>query len=310
MRRLIGSLVMVVAVAGCKNQSGTLTNPFALTPDRVPPPQTRVLAPGTAQPYYPGDPVPGAAPVVGAPGAYPAAGAPGTPVYPGAAGYPAAGGAPASTLPQTSPPGGWGYGPQSSVTPPALGVGAPGGPAAVASTFNSPGSGTTSLPGSGTTRLAPREVTDAEYFAPNAFASGATQASANVAADGFRPQGSQPRSESAPPPDSPFRAPEIRRDAVTAASDASHYGAGENYASLRGQLEYWPESGAWSLRYLPADGSADSVGGRVMIDNPQVLANLQAGELVTVRGQLFGKPTETGAVQPTYRVSGVQRQRQ
>jgi hypothetical protein len=46
-----------------------------------------------------------------------------------------------------------------------------------------------------------------------------------------------------------------------------------------------------------------------MIENPQVLANLQPGEMVSVRGRLFGKATETGAMQPTYRVSGVQRQR-
>jgi hypothetical protein len=43
--------------AGCRNQPTGLPNPF-LAPDRVPPPATRSLLPGQAQPYYPGDPLP------------------------------------------------------------------------------------------------------------------------------------------------------------------------------------------------------------------------------------------------------------
>ena len=112
-------------------------------------------------------------------------------------------------------------------------------------------------------------------------------------------------------PDQTFRPPSIARDgaATGGAADEAQYAAGANFESLRGQLEYWPESGAWSLRYLPAGSPADSLGGRVMLDNPQVLANLQPGELVTVRGQLFSKATDEGVATPTYRVSGVQRQR-
>jgi hypothetical protein len=45
------------ATAGCKNPSGGVGNPF-LAPSRVPPPTTRALLPGEAQPYYPGDPLP------------------------------------------------------------------------------------------------------------------------------------------------------------------------------------------------------------------------------------------------------------
>lgn len=47
----------LLCVAGCSNQQTALTNPF-LAPDRVPPPPTRTIQPGTAQPYYPGDPLP------------------------------------------------------------------------------------------------------------------------------------------------------------------------------------------------------------------------------------------------------------
>jgi hypothetical protein len=47
----------VLAVGGCKSASSGVNNPF-LAPDRVAPPSTRVLAPGQAQPYYQGDPLP------------------------------------------------------------------------------------------------------------------------------------------------------------------------------------------------------------------------------------------------------------
>jgi hypothetical protein len=45
------------AVGGCRSTSSGVANPF-LAPDRVAPPSTRVIAPGQAQPYYQGDPLP------------------------------------------------------------------------------------------------------------------------------------------------------------------------------------------------------------------------------------------------------------
>ena len=156
-------------------------------------------------------------------------------------------------------------------------------------------------------QLAAREVTPAEYHA-GAFVPVATLASAEVARDGFRPQGSQPRVSA--DDEQSFRPPEIRRDAVEAAADSTHYAAATNHEWLRGQLEYWPTTGQWSLRYLAEGAPADAVGGRVLIDNPQVLANLSPGELVMVQGQLFAKPDEMGGQTPAYRVAAVQRQRQ
>ncbi|HEX2477155.1 MAG TPA: hypothetical protein VHK01_20535 [Lacipirellulaceae bacterium] len=50
-------LVFLSVQIGCKTPSGGVANPF-LAPDRVPPPATRALMPGQAQPYYPGDPLP------------------------------------------------------------------------------------------------------------------------------------------------------------------------------------------------------------------------------------------------------------
>jgi hypothetical protein len=50
-------IFVAFSCAGCQSQQTALTNPF-MAPDRVPPPATRVVAPGAAQPYYPGDPLP------------------------------------------------------------------------------------------------------------------------------------------------------------------------------------------------------------------------------------------------------------
>ncbi|MGD9636961.1 MAG: hypothetical protein AB7G28_23910 [Pirellulales bacterium] len=52
-------VVILLGLAGCSSQQRTSANPF-MSPDRVPPPATRTIAPGTAAPYYPGDPVPAA----------------------------------------------------------------------------------------------------------------------------------------------------------------------------------------------------------------------------------------------------------
>ncbi|MEX0611171.1 MAG: hypothetical protein WD738_24165 [Pirellulales bacterium] len=63
----LAALIASVSIGGCRNPSGGFANPF-LAPDRVPPPATRAILPGQAQPYYPGDPLPvmqsNAAPVV------------------------------------------------------------------------------------------------------------------------------------------------------------------------------------------------------------------------------------------------------
>jgi hypothetical protein len=55
---LIATLAVVVSSGGCQTTGGqtSFANPF-MAPDRVPPPTTRALAPGSAAPYYPGDPV-------------------------------------------------------------------------------------------------------------------------------------------------------------------------------------------------------------------------------------------------------------
>jgi hypothetical protein len=57
---ICGATCMLAAAmfaSGCQSTSSGVNNAF-LAPDRVAPPSTRVLAPGQAQPYYQGDPLP------------------------------------------------------------------------------------------------------------------------------------------------------------------------------------------------------------------------------------------------------------
>jgi hypothetical protein len=56
-RGAICVLAATVFAMGCRSTSSGVNNPF-MAPDRVSPPSTRVLAPGQAQPYYQGDPLP------------------------------------------------------------------------------------------------------------------------------------------------------------------------------------------------------------------------------------------------------------
>jgi len=88
----------LVLVAGCRSQTTAMTNPF-MAPDRVPPPATRTLLPGTAQPYYPGDPVPNSAAIGAPPVGYSPGFQQATPTY-------------APQPDGTLPPGGWNAAPQ------------------------------------------------------------------------------------------------------------------------------------------------------------------------------------------------------
>lgn len=56
-RRTTWAAIAAAVFAGCSNQPSHFSNPL-YSADRVPPPSTRTIAPGTAQPYYSGDPLP------------------------------------------------------------------------------------------------------------------------------------------------------------------------------------------------------------------------------------------------------------
>jgi hypothetical protein len=362
---------------GCRNSNAPLTNPF-LTPDRVPPPSTRTLTPGTAQPYYPGDPLPGAAPAGLPVGGYPASPpvggfvpstVPPATAYPGAGAYPSG---PVTPTAPVTPPGGWGtYGPRAdnssganliagdAVTIPSDQQQTRFGSATLSAPAYAPTAGSTAAemtpaqfrtpiqslvppsqdqlaampadrpftPNAGSLppiqraaydetpaigqptaqRLQVREVQPAEYIDPRV--NGLTLGSgSSPSRDGFRPQGSAPRLEDDSESSSKangFRSPST---AGSQSGDAqAQFGVGPNQEWLRGQLEYWPTTGEWSIKYM-GDGAVDQIGGRILIDNPQVLGHLPPGEFVMVEGQVFGRQIDEATYRPAYRVAVVQRQ--
>jgi hypothetical protein len=327
-------LGLTLALVGCKTQSTPLNNPF-LSADRVPPPQTQIPAPGTAQPYY-GGPLPGAAaPLTATPTATPLTPTPAYPAstltptpYPAGPAYPMS--APAPTTPAT-PPGGWGT-PAPQGTPGGTAINIPKDsqqlrlasapafapnagaqqPIKQAAYDEAPPAGQP-----GAQRLQIREVKPAEYMAQQAtpslgVPSASTPTLATPSRDGFRPQGSQPRAEATieSPADKGFRPPSLASGTPAGGADSNErYGVGPSQEWLRGQLEYWPTNGEWSIHYMP-DGVVDQIGGRILIDNPQVLGNLPPGEFVVVQGQVFGRQIDDASYRPAFRVAAVQRQRQ
>lgn len=149
-------------------------------------------------------------------------------------------------------------------------------------------------------------VVPAGYEAPIGSAAVAGASSA----DGFRPQGSQPAAASSDAGSAKgFRPPSIGSQTAGGDSPTGRFGVGPQQEWLRGQLEYWPETGEWSINYMD-EGPKDQIGGRVLIDNPQLLANLSPGEFVMVEGQLHGRQIDEAYYRPAYRISAVQRQRQ
>ena len=360
------TLLSVALVTGCRSQSTPLTNPF-LTPDRVTPPSTQMLPPGAAQPYYPGQAMPGTAPLAAGAPAYPqipaAAAPPGTFVpsttAPPASAYP--GVAPGATYPGSAYP----TSPVTPTAPPAVGTYAPqakgetiGVPsdeqsmrfaaatlapttesASAFSNVASPQNGAAQpaqfrtpiqsmfpgasapagverafTPNAGLQSPSPAapnsQVTPAAFETPvgTVKATAANGGASPASADGFRPQGSEPRTESASSNPAGFRPPSIGKQTAGGDSPTGRFGVGPKQEWLRGQLEFHPD-GRWAINYMD-EGPKDQIGGRVQIDNPQVLANLSPGEFVAVEGQLFGRQIDEASYQPVYRISSVQRQRQ
>jgi hypothetical protein len=101
------AMAFLLGAAGCKNQSGAVAaNPF-LGPNRVPPPATRALLPGQAQPYYQGDPLPVSQNGNGQPGTTAVAQTPAEPEMPSADGnlaWTTPGGVPPSANAGPTPP--------------------------------------------------------------------------------------------------------------------------------------------------------------------------------------------------------------
>lgn len=309
---------VILSVAGCHSQGSPVVNPF-LAPDRVPPPSTRTLLPGTAQPYYPGDPVP-TTPTSPAPGA--TCPEPNTTVPP-------------TYNPQSAPvtpPGGWGQPtpaqapynvqPMSSTRPPGYEP-LDGQLVSVVPDNESLRFAPQASPGPGDIlQVAAHQQTTSQngyvYSAPQVTAPApansvqpADQAALltatmppGTASDGFRPQGSVDRSAG-----TQVDRPAMELGNSFRSPDADFYGYDPSYSWLRGQLQYFPQSGVWGLRYIPAQGHLDSLGGVAVIANPELLGALQPGEYLLVQGTLQTVPNGDGFFTPLYTVSGIQRQR-
>jgi hypothetical protein len=90
-------------------------------------------------------------------------------------------------------------------------------------------------------------------------------------------------------------------------SPRAYYAHDPAYQWLRGRLEYSQVEKHWKLRYIPLDGTMDDFGGSVIIANPAVLAGLERGEWVEVRGKP-GHADRTGrSYAPEYEVVDVKR---
>lgn len=123
-----------------------------------------------------------------------------------------------------------------------------------------------------------------------------------AASDGFRPQGSSLQT-AAPPSSQP-----LVNSALTS-EDPSHFGFDTTYSWLRGQLQYYPQTGYWGLRYVPLQGTSDPYGGVVVINNSEVLEGVQPGEFLLIQGFLETADNGDGTFVPLYTVEGIQRQR-
>lgn len=303
MRWTLITLVLVGAL-GCRSQSTPLTNPF-LAPDRVPPPATQTLAPGTAQPYYPGDPLP-STPIQTTPGA----------VYPPAAAPPATF-TPATT--PVTPPGGWGQ-PASTTTTP-FGVQPTSGTMPINNGLNDDlvvrinpddhGLRFAAVPNNNPNDIiqvaANQQLATSPYvYTPpiiqqqNFTSNSQTVSPTNIAAsDGFRPQGSS-RAATTSTVATPTTTPPV--------GDA-HFGYDPTYRWLRGQLQYYPQTGYWGLRYIGTQAAPDPYGGVVVIYNTEVLSGVQPGEYLLVQGFLETQDNGDGTFVPLYTIEGIQRQR-
>ena len=303
-------ILVACAAIGCRSQSTPLTNPF-LAPDRVPPPATGAIAPGTAQPYYPGDPVPGAVPPS---------------VVPGGS-YPPSGAASPTYSPQTAPvtpPGGWS---QPAASPygvtPTTGF-APIGTGAAENSAVQIAPDSQNLRFASVTNASPNNIMQVAanqqlttnspyiYTPPTPIVSQGFPSTVQpaqfvtpvpgTASDGFRPQGSAQLTSTA-------SQPVANQGTGLTQEDPNRFGFDGSYSWLRGQLQYYPQTEQWGVRYIPSHGTPDPYGGVAVIANPDVLVGVQPGEYLLIQGTLEALDNGDGTFVPAFTVEGIQRQR-
>lgn len=347
----LGQMVPLAAllVAGCQNQPTTFHNPF-LSPDRVPPPSTRALTPGTAQPYYPGDPAMGGVAPSYTPGPATPAAQPG--IWNGSQSVPPAVGSPYTPTSSTGQLPATGVqvagvdgdvvrvpedvgqlrfaGNQLGPTPAMTRT--PITPTPITPTPATPPAVTAVPYGSGmdasvqqASAVLPAPRSAADFPANSGVAMAAYQATPQaVRLREVDPGGtSGSRRLSAPdlfasidgfrPQGSrrrTFEEPTTRPALDADTNSRERFGYDLQYQWLRGQLEQDAATGQWRIRYQRADEQPDQFGGSVFIANPQLLGNLPPGTLVVLRGQLHNLHFPDGRTAPAYQLTVVQRQLQ
>ena len=326
MRPLVCALSLWM-LAGCHNQSASFNNPF-IAPDRVPPPSTQVLAPGTAQPYYP------AGPVIPAP--------PGQAQLPppsfGGFGQPSIPPPPMTTYaPRTTPttsgaypvPGAQRIPPPAPTLPPAgTGTYAPSSSTGQSSGFeiiqtsaeqsldSRPGDSGQDSPKPSESRMSSSVHIPADNsqlrFGPPSVPVGPSVSGWSMVS--HSPSHARRLGLNPSPPGGSGGAPDkVSHERASAGQQAlARFGYGPRYEWLRGQLEYVHSTNQWHIRYQPRNpvGSvpSDRYGGSLRVGNPHLLGDLRPGDYVLVQGWLQRSDTANSSEQWDYRVSVVQRQ--
>ncbi|MBN2217117.1 MAG: hypothetical protein JW719_07055 [Pirellulales bacterium] len=81
------------------------------------------------------------------------------------------------------------------------------------------------------------------------------------------------------------------------------YGHDPAYAWLRGRLEYSDVAKRWKLRYIPINGETDRFGGSVVLGETTLLADLEQGDFVEIRGRLLTGENGHWGYAPVYEVA-------
>jgi hypothetical protein len=317
-------------LAGCHNQSASFNNPF-VAPDRVPPPATQVLAPGSAQPYYPaGSTIP--APVGQMPPPPPSYGGigqpsippPSMPTYtpqtapaiPGA--YPTPGAQripPPSSMP---PAGGGAYSPStSSVQPSSFNILQASVQQPIDSRPGDSGQGSMEPSASELSSLVsiPADKQQLRFNPPIVPVGAPATRSVSGWSTVSRspPHARQSELSPSPPIGSGVASGLGSYEKASAGRQAAErFGYGSRYEWLRGQLEYFHSNKQWHIRYQPRNQAgavpSDQYGGSLPVGNPHLLGELRPGDYVLVQGRLQRSDMANSSAPWNYVVSVVQRQ--
>jgi|GEM_PF-5656357 len=85
-------------------------------------------------------------------------------------------------------------------------------------------------------------------------------------------------------------------------------GYADDYAWLRGQLDFSAIDRRWKVRYIPIDGATDRFGGSVQLVDHAELSNFKSGDWVEVRGRLGRTTAADRGYAPPYEVRKIERQ--